>query len=412
MLCAPGPTLYALRPSPIALLPTPSSPAILPSVTTSSAPLLIASQPELERILQELAGEPLLAVDTEAASFHRYADRVYLLQISSRSLTAVIDPLGATDLTRFGALLADPAVEIVFHDADYDLRLLEREFGFAATRLFDTRIAAQLLNEPGIGLAALLEKYFGVKVDKRFQRADWSARPLSPGMLEYAASDTHYLPALRDLLRDRLAEMGRLGWAEEEFALLERVRWATPTDQDEPAWLRMKGAKALRPRQMAILRELVEWRDSVAKRLDRAAFRVLGNEPMFVMAKSPPADLDELAKVPGVGRDGVARRGTEILAAVQRGVQLPESELPRLERPPRRQVDPEFDARMERLKAARNAEALRLDLAPGVLCPNGTLEAIVRRMPASLDELREVPFVRRWQVDTVGDALLAALRTP
>ena len=362
--------------------------------------------------MRELASEPLLAVDTEAASFHRYVDRVYLLQLSSRDLTVVVDPLAATDLAPFGAILADPEVEIVFHDADYDLRLLEREFGFAATRLFDTRIAAQLLNEPGVGLAALLDKYFGVKVDKRFQRADWSARPLSAGMLEYAASDTHYLPALRDILRERLEEMGRLGWAEEEFALLERVRWATPTDQDEPAWLRMKGAKALRPRQMAILRELVEWRDSVAKRLDRAAFRVMGNEPMFVMAKEPPADLDQLAKVPGIGRDGVERRGTEILAAVQRGVRLPESELPRLERPARRPVDPEFDARLERLKAVRNAQAARLELAPGVLCPNGTLEAIARAMPATLDELRQVPFVRRWQVEAVGDALLAVLRTP
>lgn len=377
-----------------------------------SAVRVIDSQPELERTIRELAGEPLLAVDTEAASFHRYVDRVYLLQISSRDLTVVVDPLAATDLTRFGELLADPAIEIVFHDADYDLRLLEREFGFAATRLFDTRIAAQILNEPGIGLAALLEKYFGVKVDKRFQRADWSARPLSPGMLEYAASDTHYLPALRDLLRDRLSAMGRLSWAEEEFALLERVRWATPSDQDEPAWLRMKGAKALRPRQMAVLRELVEWRDAVARRLDRAAFRVMGNEPMFVMAKSPPASLEELARVPGIGRDGIERRGAEILAAVQRGVQLPESDLPRLERPARRPVDPEFDARMERLKAVRNAEAVRLDLAPGVLCPNGTLEAIVRAMPATREALRSVPFVRRWQVEAVGDALLAGLRTP
>ena len=397
------------------LLASHRRPRYLAAVTTPASPSsvrVIQSQRELESVLGELVGEELLAVDTEAASFHRYLDRVYLLQISSRTTTVVVDPLATSDLARFGELLADPGVEIVFHDADYDLRLLEREFGFAATRLFDTRIAAQLLNEPGIGLAALLAKYFGLKVDKRFQRADWSARPLSPGMIEYAASDTHYLPGLRDILRDRLAAMGRLSWAEEEFALLERVRWATPTEQDEPAWLRMKGAKALRPRQMAILRELVEWRDSVAKRLDRAAFRVMGNEPMFVMAKAPPADLDELAKVPGIGRDGIERRGTEILAAVQRGVRLPEGELPRIERPARRPADPDFDARLERLKAVRNAEATRLELAPGVLCPNGTLEAIVRRMPATLAQLREVPFVRRWQVETIGDALLAGLRTP
>jgi ribonuclease D len=123
----------------------------------------------------DLTLEPLLAVDTEAASFHRYRDRMYLLQVSSRQRTAVVDPLAVRDLDALGRVLADPAVEIVFHDADYDLRLLEQEYGFRATRLFDTRIAAQLLNEPGIGLAALLDKHYGIKLDKRFQRADWSA---------------------------------------------------------------------------------------------------------------------------------------------------------------------------------------------------------------------------------------------
>jgi ribonuclease D len=133
---------------------------------------LIETAADLEALIERLRREPLLAVDTEAASFHRYHDRVYLLQISSRSETAVVDPLAVGGLAAFAEVLADPAIEIVFHDADYDLRLLDREYGFGATSLFDTRIAAQLLNEPGIGLAALLEKYLDVRLDKRFQRAD------------------------------------------------------------------------------------------------------------------------------------------------------------------------------------------------------------------------------------------------
>jgi hypothetical protein len=144
---------------------------------------LIQSQAALEVLFERLRGTPLLAVDTEAASFHRFIDRVYLLQISSREETAVVDPLAVESLAPLAEVLADPAVEIVFHDADYDLRLLDREYGFRATTVFDTRIAAQLLNEPGVGLAALLEKYLGVRLDKRFQRADWSARPLSAEML-------------------------------------------------------------------------------------------------------------------------------------------------------------------------------------------------------------------------------------
>jgi ribonuclease D len=372
---------------------------------------LLETQEASDSFFAGIAGEPLLAVDTEAASFHRYRDRIYLIQLSTRSRTAIVDPLAVQDLADLGSMLADPAVEIVFHDADYDLRLLDRDYGFHATNLFDTRVAAQLLNEPGIGLAALLEKYLGLKLDKRFQRADWSARPLSAAMLAYAASDTRHLAELRDIMRARLEEMGRLAWAEEEFRLLEHVRWSTATD-GEPGFLRMKGAKALRGRALAILREVYEWREDIARRSDKAAFRIMNNEPMLAIAKSPPADLEGLKAIAGVGGELVQRRGKSLLSAVERALEMPESKWPKIERSPRRQPDPAFEARLDRLKAARNREAERLDLAPGVACPNGTLEAIARAMPATLDELRALPEIRQWQVEAAGEALLAAAREP
>src|SRR5215207_5789408 len=231
---------------------------------------LIESQTDLEALFARLRSAPLLAVDTEAASFHRFIDRVYLLQISSRDETAVVDPLAVESLAPLSLVLADPEVEIVFHDADYDLRLLDREYGFRATGVFDTRIAAQLLNEPGVGLAALLEKYMGVQLDERFQRADWSARPLSAEMLEYAAADTRHLPGLRDRLRARLEELDRLHWAEEEFQILSEAARLV-AEPDEPGYLRMKGAKALKGRSLAVLRELFQWREELARRTDKAA---------------------------------------------------------------------------------------------------------------------------------------------
>jgi ribonuclease D len=376
----------------------------------SPAVPLIESRPELEALFSRLRGAPLLAVDTEAASFHRFIDRVYLLQISSRDETAVVDPLAVEGLAPLADVLADPAVEIVFHDADYDLRLLDREYGFRATNIFDTRIAAQLLNEPGVGLAALLEKYLGVRLDKRFQRADWSARPLSPEMLEYAASDTRYLSKLRDILKGQLEARGRLPWAMEEFALLEDIRWSPP--EGEPGYLRLKGAKALRGRELAILRELHQWREDVAQRNDRATFRILNNEPMLTMSRQPPTDMAALKAIPGIGGEQAERRGREILAAVKRGLEIPDRDLPRVERPPRRAYDPAFEARLERLKAVRNQLAGRLDLAPGVLCPNGTLEAIARANPTSLDGLAELSDLRRWQLREIGPELLAAAREP
>lgn len=377
--------------------------------STEQVPELIQTQPGFDQLTSQLAGElatePLLAVDTEAASFHRFRDRVYLIQLSSRTRTAIVDPLAVGDLGALGRILADPAIEVVFHDADYDLRLLDLQYGFHAARIFDTRIAAQLLNEPGIGLAALLEKYVGVRLDKRFQRADWSARPLSADMLRYAAADTDYLPALRDILRRHLEERGRLSWAEEEFALLEQVRW-TGSNGDEPGWLKMKGAKALKGRELAVLRELFRWREETAERSDRAAFRILNNEPMLEIARVQPTDAAALRAIRGVGPDLVERRGREVLAAIRRALELPESELPRIERGPRRAPDPAYEARLERLKAVRNQLATAHDLAPGVLCPNGTLEAIARTVPKSLDELGQIPGIRRWQVATVGKQLL------
>jgi ribonuclease D len=370
---------------------------------------LIETTDALSGLFGDLSSETLLAVDTEAASFHRYRDRVYLLQVSSRQRTAVVDPLAVRDLGALGQLLADPQVEIVFHDADYDLRLLEQEYGFRATRLFDTRIAAQLLNEPGIGLAALLEKYFGVKLDKRYQRADWSARPLSREMISYAASDTRHLPGLRDIMREQLATRGRLSWAEEEFELLAQVRWRS--DEGEPGFLRIKGAKALKGRALAVLREVHAWREELAARSDRAPFRILSNEPMLEIARIQPRELAGLRAIRGVGGELVERRGRELLGVVQRSLELPESEIPRLARAARRPPDPAYEARLERLKTLRNELAARYELAPGVLCPNGTLEAIARAEPRTVEELRSIPELRRWQIEEIGNALVQAVAT-
>lgn len=360
-------------------------------------------------LMGEVAGAPLLAIDTEAASFHRYFDRIYLVQLSTPTLTAVIDPLGVGDLSPIGNLLADAGVEKVFHDADYDLRLFDKEFGYHASTLFDTRIAAQFLNEPGIGLGALLQKYFGITADKRFQRADWSARPLSGPMLDYAAGDTRNLCELRDILRNALIAKGRMDWVAEELELLEATRWTGSTDEPAVGYLRLKGAKALDRRALAVLRELFVWREGVSAKLDRAGFRVAGNEVLFDLAQHPVRTADALGRVKGVGRDTLDRRGADILAAIERGLAVPDDELPRVERAPRRVADPAFDARLEALKKVRNATALRLDLAPGVLCPNGTLEAIARVVPETIERLAEIHELRKWQVRELGSELLQAM---
>jgi len=359
-------------------------------------------------LLDRIRGEPIVGLDTEAASFHRYRDRVYLLQVSGASHTAVVDPLAVGGLPGLDQLFADPAIEFVFHDADYDLRLIYHEYGYRVTRLFDTRVAAQFAGEPAVGLAALLADRFGVATDKRFQRADWSSRPLSPAMIAYAATDTRYLIALRDELRADLIRLERLAWVEEESQLLTQVEWA-PAQPPEEAFLRFKGARTLSRRGLAVLRELFVWREREATRLDRATFRILGNEAILAMASDPPRSLDRLGQVRGLGRDLMARRGPELLAAIQRGLDLSEDELPRFERRPRPRPDPTFDLKLERLKAVRTDLATEYALAPGLLCPNATLEAIARGEPGSPDDLAATPGMRRWQVAAFGDRLLGAV---
>ncbi|MEO5826191.1 MAG: ribonuclease D [Gemmatimonadales bacterium] len=376
-----------------------------------TAPRLVDRPDTFAALLAEVAGAPLLAIDTEAASFHRYLDRIYLIQLSTRDLTAVIDPLGVGSLDPIGALIADPAVEKVFHDADYDLRLFDKEFGFHASNLFDTRIAAQFLNEPGIGLGALLQKYFGITADKRFQRADWSARPLTAPMLAYAAGDTSHLCELRDILREKLIQIGRIDWVEEELGFTEGTRWTGSTAEPYTGYMRLKGAKALDRRSLALLRELYVWREELSSKLDRASFRVAGNEVLFQLAQHPVRTAEELSRVRGIGRDTLDRRGDDILAAIERGLAVPDANLPKVERTPRRVADPEYEARLEALKRVRNRLATDYQIAPGVLCPNGTLEAIARVVPEDLEALGELREVRRWQVREFGQGLLDALAT-
>ena len=180
---------------------------------------------DVERFTSEISATREIALDTEGASFHRFVDRIYLLQLSTRQHHAVIDPLPIGAPSGLGALLEDPSVEVVFHDADYDLRLLQQDYGWQVRTIFDTRIAAQLLGYTAFGLAALLERFFEVKLDKKHQRADWSMRPLTEGMLDYAAQDTRHLLQLKDQLAAELERTGRTAWAREEFSLLEGTHW-------------------------------------------------------------------------------------------------------------------------------------------------------------------------------------------
>ncbi len=374
---------------------------------SSSTPAYLDTAAAVEQFVASIDGATTIAVDTEGASFHRYHDRIYLLQLSTQERHAIIDPLRAGTLDTLGAVVESRGVEIVFHDADYDLRLLHQDYGWRVANIFDTRLAAQLLGIRAFGLAALLQSFFGVRLDKRFQRADWSMRPLSKEMLAYAAQDTMHLLELRQQLRSELEKRGRWSWATEEFERLEGTRWEE--EDTASAFLRMKGARDLSRRELAVLRELVPWREEVARELDRSTFRVVGNEVLLELSRRAPSSKAELGAIKGMPRGMIETRSAGMLEAIQRGVAVAEADLPRFPKSPRWARDPDFDDRVNRLRQVRDAKARDLDLEPGVLCPRERLETIARKQATSLESLTEVPELRRWQIEVLGADLVRAM---
>ncbi len=341
-----------------------------------------------------------IALDVEGDSLHHYPEKVCLLQISVAGHDYLLDPLAGMDLDGLGSVLADPSVTKILHGADYDLRVLDRDFGFRVNGLLDTMIAARLVGERSFGLAALLEKHFGVALDKRFQRADWSKRPLSAAMEAYAAMDTRYLARLAELLGVRLDESGRSAWAGEEYERLSAVRF---NENDDPeAFRRVKGSAELPRRGLAILRELFAMREREARRRDRPPFRVLQNETLLGLSRKAPRAVSELDRVPVAWRGGKA--ATMLLQAIRRGLDCPEGELPDPRRK-RRKRDPEgVGNRWPRLRDERDAVARQLDLEPSVLATRTALEDALRRVLEGLDPA-DTPELRRWQLGLLLPAL-------
>lgn len=330
------------------------------------------------------------------------------MQASITGFDFLIDTIALSDLTPLGTVLSSPTVEVVLHDADADLRVLDRDFGIHVARVFDTRVAAQVVGEPAIGLAALLLKYCGVTLDKRYQRADWSVRPLPVELVEYAASDTRHLSALRDALGSRLRDMARDSWAEEEFARLPHTRWSPPTDERD-GHERLRGYRALPLDRRGVAQALYEWRDETARLADRAPFRVLGNEQIVQLARVAPKDLTALRGIPGVGASLITRHGEDLLRIIRDGLlRAPSVHRKRTDRPIAA-ADPRTEERMRRLKALRAGRAASLGIDPGVLCPNSTLAAMATLSRSDAGGFDSVGELRRWQREAMGgDAVLRA----
>lgn len=364
---------------------------------------LIDSSDKLRQVCEKLEIETEIALDLEADSLHCYQEKVCLIQLSTRSNNWLIDPFAVKNHDPLAELLRSPKLLTVFHGGDYDIRSLHRDFGITVAKMFDTMIAAQFVGVAEFGLAALLRSHFGVELDKRFQKADWSKRPLSPEMAQYASSDTAHLLQLADILRARLEQLGRTSWVDEECALVTANRMAEKSDS--PLYLNCKGAGKLKPRNLAILEELLQFRDIRARELDRPAFKVISTESLLIIAEKIPLEVHDMNDIVGVTPKIINHYGELLLLAVQRGLAVPEGSLPLYPRF-RREPNADLKRSIVRLKAWREEIGKRIELSPGLLAPNWLLERIAEQQPSSLEQLALIQGVRQWQLNVWGNEML------
>jgi ribonuclease D len=370
-------------------------------------PLWIDTPDGVREAADRCASANRVALDTEADSMHSYFHKVCLIQVSANGHHMVVDPLALDpdDLQPLWRVVSDPAVPILMHGADYDIRILDRDYGVRIAGLQDTQIMAQVLGEPKTGLAALLEKELAVVLDKKHQRADWGRRPLTRSQVAYAAADTAYLEGLAVRLRERLRSMGRWEWAVEDCCRLEQVRHRQP-EPDPLAFERIKGVRALSGTARDRAFELFEWRDREAQRLDVPPFKVFGNKQLVALAETAPDSATALAEVDGLGSRFVRRWGAEVLKILKKPRSAPDR--------PRRSRQPELSAavvrRVKLLSAARDEIAAELGLEPGLVCPRACVTAVASRSPrcASRRDLQDAGL-DGWRLEVLGSKLLEAI---
>jgi ribonuclease D len=374
---------------------------------------LVDSEAIFLRLLETIAAEQLIGLDTESNGFHAYVERVCLIQIATRDADWAVDPL-AVPLRPLVPLLADPAREVVLHAAEYDVLCLKRELGLVFGRIFDTHAAAKVLGIQRVGLGNLLEDELGVKLTVDEQRSDWGRRPLSPEQIAYAFADVQYLLPLRELLGGKLAAANRLAEAEAEFARLV-AKEPRPREFDPEGWQKMKAARTLDGKGRAVLRELFLLRDRRAREVNRPPFKVLSDLFLAEVARRLPQSEEALAGIPGASPGQLKKVAPQIVEAVKAGSSAEALPRPRSGNgrgpwgknagPP----PPEVEDRYERLRAWRKQRAEARKVEVQVIAPNSVLMAIARTDPSDAPALGAVDGMDAFRVEQYGGEMLAVL---
>ena len=369
--------------------------------TGIAAPELIHTPESFQALIADLRQQDRIAVDTESNSLHAYRERVCLLQFSTAERDYVLDPLAVRDLSPLGPIFEELLIEKVFHAAEYDILCLRRDFGFTFATMFDTMQAGRILGRKMAGLDKLLEDKFALKVSKRLQKADWGARPLSPALLQYAAQDTHYLIPLRDLLEAELRDAGLLELAQEDFRMTcNHLHPIAPERDESAAWSRMRLRRDLQSQELTILKELSDWREETARRLDRPPFKVMGDDRLISLARSQPSDSSSL-QAAGLTERQIEQWGAELIDAVRRGQGNPMIG-------PVRQPVPSgaYLKRLDVLKEWRKKVAAAMQVESDVVLPRALLLALAE---GGAGQMHAIMSASPWRLRHFGDQISTIL---
>lgn len=369
--------------------------------------ILVENRSQLRRVSEQLEKTTEIGVDLEADSLFHYHEKVCLVQISIPEQNFLIDPLTVGDLSPLKNIFSDPTIRKIFHGADYDIRSLHRDFTIEVNSLFDTQIAATFLGAKETGLASLLKDRFKISVEKKYQKKDWSKRPLPKPMLDYAIQDSFYLLPLAHILEEELKEKGRFQYVEEECERLSKVR-AAPSNNHH-LFLKFKGAGRFSPRSLTLLEAILQFRDEMARLLDRPPFKVFGNTQIMKLVKEKPRSLKALDEKRCLTPKQISGFGRPLIEKINVALNLSEDKLLVYPKKVGRRVGPKVASRVKLLKQWREQRASTLGIDPALVCPNSQVQALAIVNPKSKADLKEVSGMKDWQRKLFGKEICSLL---
>ena len=367
----------------------------------------ITRDEELVAVCEDLGREKIIAVDLEADSMHSFTEKICLIQVAAGGRAWLVDPFEISDFSPFARILENPDIIKVFHGSDFDVRSLDRELSVEIENLFDTEIACRFLNIKERGLGALLKAYFNVYVDKRFQKVDWSRRPLKEDMIAYSVGDVANLIDLHDRLLAQLEKIGRTDWAREEFEVQSKVKYES--NHRLPLFKRFKGAGKMDNRNLAVLEQLLQARLEMARKKDLPLFKIMSNQSIVTMAQEKPKSIEGILAIKALSKKQAGMYGKLCLGAIKTAMALPHKELPSYPRTRMPRKTPKVLNRIDQLKKVREKSSVSIGMEPGFLMNNNLISAIAFANPGTKEGLAEIEPIRRWQVQALGDDILKVL---